>query len=168
MIKMIGRSQDCFYLAFLQIMMHQIHLFWILPSHKYLLLNYLTSLLLIFESFEHFRFFNTYVKTTVSDGNWMLLFFFYYCHYCFSLFLFCLVLFFIKWLYNELLNFSLCKYISSHPRSIYSKLVILLGALLFTLSISFNKSMLLEIPGTKHLTYLVIVDFTFKTFIRVC
>ena len=72
-------------------------------------------------------------------------------------------MFFIKWLYNKLLNFSFSKYISSHPTSICSKLGFVLGTLLLTLSISLNKSLLVEIPGTKHLTYLVIVDFTFKT-----
>ena len=73
-----------------------------------------------------------------------------------------LVLFFIKWLYNDFLNFSFCKDISSHPTSICSKLVLLPGALLFTLSISLNKFLLVEIPGTKHLTHRVIVYFTFK------
>ena len=75
---------------------------------------------------------------------------FYYCHY-FSLVFFFLVLFFIRWLYNDLLNFSFCKYISSHPTSICSKLVLLPGAFLFTLLISLNKFLQVEIPGTKHL-----------------
>ena len=46
--------------------------------------------------------------------------------------------------------------------------MLLPGALLFTLSISLNKYSLVEIPGTKHLTYLVIVDFTFQTCIYAC
>ena len=37
------------------------------------------------------------------------------------------------------------------------------GALLFTLSIYLIRLLLVEIPGTKHLTYLLILDFTFKT-----
>ena len=102
------------------------------------------------------------VHTRFND-NWLFVSFFYYCHYYFSLVFFYLVLLFIKWLYNDLLNFSFCKYISSHPTSICSKLVLLPRALLFALSISLNKFLLVEIPGTKYLTYLVIVDFTFKT-----
>ena len=69
---------------------------------------------------------------------------------------FFLVLFFIKWLYNDFLNFSFCKYISSHPTRFK-------WALLFTLSIYLNKFFLVEIPGTKQLTYLLIVAFNFKT-----
>ena len=149
--------QNYFYLAFLQ-MTCQIHVFWMLPSNAYSLLKALTYLLLNFESFEIF----TIVHTRFND-NWILVSFFYYCHYYFSLVYFYLVLFFIKWLYNDLLNFSFCKYISSHPTSICSKVVLLPGALLFRLSISLNKFLLVEIPGKKHLTYLVIVDFTFKT-----
>ena len=109
----------------------------------------------------------TIVHTRFNDG-WVFVSFFYYCHYHFSLVFFYLVLLFIKWLYNDLLNFSFCKYISSHPTSICSKLVLLSGALLFTLSISLIKFLLVEIPGTKYLTYLVIVDFTFKTCICAC
>ena len=71
---------------------------------------------------------------------------------------FYLVLFFIKRLYNEVLNFSFCKYISFHPTSICSKPELLKGAILFTFSISLNKFLLVEIPGTKHLTQLVIED----------
>ena len=68
-IKMISKSQNCFYLTFLQIMMHQIHVFWMLPSITYWLLKYLTSLLLTLKSFETFAFFNTYVNSTVSNNN---------------------------------------------------------------------------------------------------
>ena len=93
---------------------------------------------------------------------------FYYCHYYFSLVFLKLVLYFTKWLYNDLLNFSFYKYISSHPTSICSKLVLLPGALLFTLSISLSKFLLAEIPVTKHLTYMVIVELTFKTCICAC
>ena len=107
------------------------------------------------------------VHTRFSD-KWLFVSFFYNCHYCFSLVFFYLVLLFIQWLYNEILNFSFCKYISSHPTSISSKLVLLPGALLFTLSISLNKFLLVEIPGMKHLTYLVIVDFTFETCTCAC
>ena len=107
------------------------------------------------------------VHTRFND-NWLFISFFYYCHYYFSLFFFYLVLLFIKWLYKDLLNFSFCKYISSHPTSIFSKLVLLTWALLFTLSVSLNKFLLVEIPGTKHLTYLVIVDSTFKTCLCAC
>ena len=91
----------------------------------------------------------TIVHTRFND-NWLFVSFFYYCHYYFSLVFFYLVLFFIKWLYNDLLNFSFCKYISSHSTSIYSKLVLLSGALLFTLSVSLKKFLLVEIPGTKQ------------------
>ena len=52
-------------------------------------------------------------------------------------------------------------------QSDFTVLVLLPRVLLFTLSISLNKFLLLQIPGTKHLTYLVIVDFTFKTCINV-
>ena len=62
-----------------------------------------------------------------------------------------------------LLNFSFCKYILPHPTSICSKLMLSPGALLFTLSIYLIRLLLVEIPGTKHLTYLLILDFTFKT-----
>ena len=94
--------------------------------------------------------------------------FFYYYHYYFRLVFFWLALYFIMWLYNDLLNFLFCKCILPHPTSICSKLVLLRGALLFTLSISLIKFLLVECPGTKHLTYLVIVDFTFKTCICAC
>ena len=51
------------------IMMHQIHVFWMLRSNTYCLLKDLTSLLLkSFESFEIFTFFNTYVNTTVTNN----------------------------------------------------------------------------------------------------
>ena len=105
---------------------------------------------------------------TRFNGSWLFVSFFYYCHYYFSLVFFYLVLLFIKWLYNDLLNFSFRKDISSHSISICSKLVLLTGALLFTLSISLNKFLLVEIPRTKYLTYIVIVDFTFKTCICAC
>ena len=111
----------------------------------------------------------TIVHIRFNDNRLLFLFLcvylFYYCRYYFSLVLCYLVLLFIKWLYNERLNFSFCKYISSHPTSIYSKVEFLPGALMFTLSISLNKFLIVEVPGTKHLTYLVIVDFTFKTFL---
>ena len=68
-----------------------------------------------------------------------------------------LVLYFTKWLFNEILNFSFCEYISPYPASICSKLVLLPGKLLFTLSISLNKFLLVEIPGTKYVTYLMIL-----------
>ena len=45
---------------------------------------------------------------------------FYYCRHYFSWIIFYLVLFFIKWLYNVLLNFLFCKYISSHPLELTS------------------------------------------------
>ena len=80
---------------------------------------------------------------------------FYHCRYYFSVVFFYLVLFFIKWLYNELLNFLFSKCISSHPTSMCSKLVLLPGSLLFTLNF-LNKFLLIEIP---HLPFLVIVDF---------
>ena len=64
-IKVIPKSQNCFYLAFLQIIMHQKHVFWMLPSNRHWLLKDLTSLLLTLESFEVFIFFNTYINTTI-------------------------------------------------------------------------------------------------------
>ena len=66
----------------------------------------------------------------------------------------CLYLFYYccYYLYNELLNFLFCKCNSSHPACICSKLVLMPGALLFTLSISLNKFLLVEIPSTKHQT----------------
>ena len=99
--------------------------------------------------------FPTTVHSRFND-NWLFVSFFYYWHYYFSLVFFYLVLFFIKGLYNDLLNFSFCKYISSQPTSICSKLVLLLGAILFSLSISLNKFLLVDISDTKHLMYLVI------------
>ena len=102
----------------------------------------------------------TIIHTRFND-NWLFVSFFYY-YYYFSLVFFYLLLFFIKWLYNDLLNFSFCKYIWSHPPSIYSKLMLLAGAFLFTLSIFLDKFLLVEIPGTKHLMYLVIADLLLK------
>ena len=73
MIKMVSKSQNCFYLAFVYIMMHQIHVeciaFWMLPSNTYCLLIDLTSLWLTLESFERFTFLNTYLNTTVSNNS---------------------------------------------------------------------------------------------------
>ena len=151
---MIPKSQNCFYLAFLQIMMHQIHVSWILQSNTYWLLKDLTSLLLTTESFETFILMLTMpspiiVHTKLNDNRLFVSF-------CIivviilvqSFSTFYLVLFFIKWLYNELLNFLFCQQIPCHPTSICSKLVLLPGALLFTLSISLNKFLLVEIPGT--------------------
>ena len=59
--------------------------------------------------------FPTIVHTRFND-NWLFASFFYYWHYYFSLVFFYFVLFFIKWLYNNLLNFSICKYIATHPK----------------------------------------------------
>ena len=50
-------------------------------------------------------------------------------------------------LYNDLLNFSFCEYIFSHPTSICSKLALLPGALLFRVSVSLKKFLLVEITG---------------------
>ena len=44
MIKMISKSPNYFYLAFLQIMMHKINVFWMQSSNTYWLLKDLTSL----------------------------------------------------------------------------------------------------------------------------
>ena len=55
--------------SFFQIMMHQIHVFWMLPSNTYWLLKDLTSLLLTLESFERFTFFNSHVNTTIPNNN---------------------------------------------------------------------------------------------------
>ena len=138
MIKMISISQNCFYLAFLHIMMHQIHVFWMLQFITYWLLKYFTSLLLILESFEIFTFFTTYVNIsspsivqTRFHDNGLFVSFFYYRHYHFSLVVLYLVLFYTKWLYNDLLNFSFCECISFHTRSICSKLVLLKKKLSF-------------------------------------
>ena len=111
--------------------------------NTYCLLKDLTSLLLSLESFE--KCFYAYVNTTVSNKSytrfiWLFLSFYYYC----------------------LLNFWFCKYISSHPTRIRSKLVLLPGAFLFTLSVSLNKFLLVEIPGTKQLTYPVLVIILLK------
>ena len=122
----------------------------------------------IFNFTNFFKLLLKYLVHTRFNDNWLFVSFFYYCNYYFSLTFFNLILLFIKLLYNDLLNFSFCKCISSHPTSICSKLALLPGVLLFTLSISLNKFLLVEIPGTKHLTYLVIVDFTFKTCICAC
>ena len=77
-------------------------------------------------------------------------------------------MYFTKWLFNDLLNFSFCKYISSHPTSICSKLVLLPGALLFTLNV-FEQILAgwdpmyetLDVPGD-------CVDFAFKTCLCTC
>ena len=114
----------------------------------------------------------TIVHTRFND-NWLFVSFFYYCHYYLGLVFFYLVLFFILWLYNDLLNFSFCKYMSSHPTNICSKLVLLPGTLLLlTISILVVNFFEQIFAGwdptydTKHLTCLGIVDFTFKTCIR--
>ena len=110
----------------------------------------------------------TVVHTRFND-NRLFLSFFYYCHYYFSLVFLYLLLLFTKWLCKPSGLFKLfIFYISYHPTSICSKLLLLPGVLLFTLSISLNKFLLVEIPGMKHLMYLVIVDFTFKMGICVC
>ena len=161
---MICKSQNCFYLASFQIMTHKIHVFWMLLSNTYWLPKNLTSLLLTLESFERLTFVNTFQQQYTQDLIIIgCLHFFLLLSLIFWSLLVNFVLFFIKWLYNELLNFSFAKYISSHPTSICSKLGFVLGALLLTLSISLNKFLLVKMAGTKHLTYLVIVDFTFKT-----
>ena len=73
MIKMVSKSQNCFYLAFLYIMMDQIHIecitSWMLPSNTYCLLKDLTSLWLSLESFERLTLLNTYVNTTLSNSS---------------------------------------------------------------------------------------------------
>ena len=69
MIKIILISRYFLYLAFLQIMMHQIYIFWMLPSHIYWLLKDLTSFLLTLESFERLAFFNIYLNTTDSNNS---------------------------------------------------------------------------------------------------
>ena len=56
MIKMFPKTQNCFYLAFLQMMMYSDCYY---PIGTYWLLKDLTSTL---ESFEIFTFFNTYVN----------------------------------------------------------------------------------------------------------
>ena len=119
MIKMIPKSQNCLYLAFLQMMMYQTHAFWMLPSDTYWLLKDLTSLLLTLELFEILTFLKnilTLLSSTIVhkrfNHNWLFVSFFYYCHYYISLVFFYLVLSFIEWLYDDLLNFSFCKYIS--------------------------------------------------------
>ena len=94
----------------------------------------------------------TIVHTRFND-NRLFESFFYYCHYYFSLGFFYLVFFFIKWLYNYLLNFSFCKYVSSQPTSICSKLVLLPGALLFTFLISLHKFLLVEVRNTWRIWY---------------
>ena len=94
----------------------------------------------------------TIVHTRFND-NRLFVSFFYYCHYYFSLVFFYLVFFFIKWLCNYLLNFSFCKYISSQPTSIFSKLVLLPGALLFTFLISLKKFLLVEVWNTWRIWY---------------
>ena len=135
MIKMNFRYQNCFYLAFLQIVMPQIHVFWMLPSNTYWLLKDLTSFSYLLLSHLINSHFSSHMLTLLSptivlirfNDNWLFVSFFYYCHYYFSLVIFYLVLFFIRWLYNDLLNFSFCKYISSHSTSICSKLVLLPG-----------------------------------------
>ena len=69
MIKMVLISRYFLYLAFLQIMMHQIYIFWMLPSHICWLLKDLTSFLLTLESFERLAFFNIYLNTTDSNNS---------------------------------------------------------------------------------------------------
>ena len=69
MIKIILISRYFLYLAFLQIMMHQTYIFWMLPSHIYWLLKDLTSFLLTLESFERLAFFNIYLNTTDSNNS---------------------------------------------------------------------------------------------------
>ena len=101
--QIIPKSQNCFCLVFLQIMMHQIHVFWMLTSNTYSLLKDLMSLLLTLESFKIYSHFSIHMLTlpspiivhTVFNDNWLFISFF-CCHYYFGLAFFYLVLFFIK------------------------------------------------------------------------
>ena len=76
------------------------------------------------------------------------LYLFYYCSYYFS------QVFFTKFCslscdcIMRLLNFSFCQYILSHSTRIFSKLALLQGALLFTLSVSLNRFLMVEMQST--------------------
>ena len=69
--------------------------------------------------------------------------------------------FFFKRLHNEFLTFSFGDYISYHPKSICSRLVILIKSV-YTHNF-FEQILVGLVPCDKNLTYLAIVDFTFKT-----
>ena len=102
------------------------------------------------------------IDRTRFNENWLFVSFFCYSHCYFSLVFFYLVLFFIKRLHNDFLNFSFCKYISSHLTNICSKVVLLPGALLFTLAVALNnlnKFLLAENPGSKHFTHIALQLF---------
>ena len=64
----MSKSHKYFQLAFLQIMMHQLQLFCMIPSNRYWLLKDLIPLLLTIQSFERFTFSNTHVNTIVSNN----------------------------------------------------------------------------------------------------
>ena len=84
--------------------------------------------------------------------------------------LFSLVFFLLSFFLHQMLLSWPCHYQTCHfvnifhltPASICSKLVLLTGAFLLTLWASLNKLFLVENPGTKCLTCLVILGFTFK------
>ena len=111
MIKLISKSQNCFYLGFLQIMMHQIQVIWKLPYYILDIKKFdvrLTSCCLVLKDLNFLIHTLTLLPPTVVharfNDNKMFVFFYYYCHCCLSPVIFCLVLFSIKWFYNQFLN----------------------------------------------------------------
>ena len=111
MIKLISKSQNCFYLGFLQIMMHQIQVIWKLPYYILDIKKFdvrLTSCCLVLKDLNFLIHTLTLLPPTVVharfNDNKMFVFFYYYCRCCLSPVIFCLVLFSIKWFYNQFLN----------------------------------------------------------------
>ena len=111
MIKLISKSQNCFYLGFLQIMMHQIQVIWKLPYYILDIKKFdvrLTSCCLVLKDLNFLIHTLTLLPATVvharCNDNKMFVFFYYYCRCCLSPVIFCLVLFSIKWFYNQFLN----------------------------------------------------------------
>ena len=127
-IIIISKSQKSFYFVFLQIMVHQIWMltkrFDVPPTNSRSHSRSLTFKIHICSLYKKWSFplriscavihMIGLPSTTVVHTS------FNYCCYYFSLAIFNIVLFFIKWFYNEFLNFSFRKYISFQPRSICS------------------------------------------------
>ena len=91
-----------------QIMMHQIHVFWMLPFNTYWLLKIWCPSYLLLSHLNNSHF-SIHMLTLLSpaivhtrfNDKWLFVSFFFYCHHCFSLVFYYLVLFFIKWLNSD-------------------------------------------------------------------
>ena len=107
----------------------------------------------------------TTVHKRIND-NWLFVLFFYYSHYYLSLVFYYLVLFFIKYLYHDLLNFSFCKNISFYKQVFVESYCSTRSIAIHTLN-SYKQILAGCDPRNETLDVLVLVDFTFKTCICV-